>query len=92
MQVVAPQAIIDWQEGGPVSQTHGDVYFSKLDGLAESRYVFLQGNRVAQRWSGRLRFVVAELGFGSGLNFFATCQEWNRTTKTGFLHYVSIEA
>lgn len=87
-----PHAVIDWQEGGPVSQLHGDVYFSKLDGLNETRHVFLHGNELTKRWATRLRFVVGELGFGSGLNFFATCQEWNRSSNSGFLHYLSIEA
>ncbi len=48
---------------------YGDPYFSNQDGLAESRYVFLQGNDLPQRLEGRKNFGVGETGFGTGLNF-----------------------
>lgn len=53
----------------PVSRRFDDPYYSLDDGLAETRYVFLQGNAL----SARLRdgFVVAELGVGTGLNLLA---------------------
>jgi tRNA U34 5-methylaminomethyl-2-thiouridine-forming methyltransferase MnmC len=35
---------LDWTEAGaPRSRVYGDVYFSREDGLAESRAVFLEG-------------------------------------------------
>ena len=38
-------AAVGWTDGGdPLSLDFGDVYYSGDDGLAESRYVFLQGN------------------------------------------------
>ncbi len=60
----------------PVSLQFDDIYFSVQDGLAESRYVFLQGNNLLQRWQQHRQphFVIAESGFGSGLNFFACVQ------------------
>ncbi|MDO5054075.1 MAG: bifunctional tRNA (5-methylaminomethyl-2-thiouridine)(34)-methyltransferase MnmD/FAD-dependent 5-carboxymethylaminomethyl-2-thiouridine(34) oxidoreductase MnmC [Pasteurella oralis] len=61
------------QENTPVSAKFDDVYFSNQDGLAESRYVFQQGNQLWQRWQDypASHFVIAETGFGTGLNFFA---------------------
>ncbi len=88
---------IIWDENGlPTSSQFDDVYFSKLDGIAESRYVFLQGNHLDQRWS-ELRdndvFVIAETGFGTGLNFLLTWQAWEQhpNTKGAHLHFISVE-
>lgn len=61
------------QENTPVSAQFDDVYFSNQDGLAESRYIFQEGNQLWQRWQDFTgsHFVIAETGFGTGLNFFA---------------------
>ncbi len=37
--------------GTPVSKQFDDVYFSNQDGLEETRYVFLHGNRLPQRFA-----------------------------------------
>lgn len=41
--------------------------------MAETDYVFLQGNQLWERWitHKEANFVIAETGFGTGLNFFA---------------------
>ena len=61
------------QENTPVSDKFDDVYFSNQDGLAETHYVFLEGNLLWERWIHyqEAHFVIAETGFGTGLNFFA---------------------
>lgn len=61
------------QANTPVSEKFDDVYFSNQDGLKESRYVFQEGNQLWQRWldSEQRHFIIAETGFGTGLNFFA---------------------
>ena len=61
------------QENTPVSDKFDDVYFSNQDGLAETHYVFLEGNQLWERWVHyqKAHFVIAETGFGTGLNFFA---------------------
>jgi len=48
-----------------------DIFFSADDGWAETRHVFLDGNHLPGAWAGRDRFVVSELGFGTGLNLLA---------------------
>ncbi len=89
-------AQISWRDDGtPVSRDFGDVYFSSEDGLGESRHVFLQGNRLAERW-GRLpkdaHFIIIESGFGTGLNFLATWQLWKQVAPADArLHFISIE-
>jgi tRNA 5-methylaminomethyl-2-thiouridine biosynthesis bifunctional protein len=84
---------LDWGETGPRSRRFGDVYFSAVDGLAEARAVFLAGCGLPEAWGERPRFVVGELGFGTGLNTLALLELW-RTTRPGggHLSLFSVEA
>ena len=89
---VNPSPVV-WEDGAPRSRVHGDVYFSRDDGLAESRGVFLTGCGLPVAWAGRRRFVVGELGFGTGLNIAALLELWSRTRDPGSrLHVFTIEA
>lgn len=83
-----------WGDDGlPRSGRFGDVYFSSDDGLAETQAVFLAGCGLPGAWSGRSRFVVGELGFGTGLNIAALLDLWRRERPPGGrLHVFSIEA
>ncbi len=83
-----------WREDGlPQSSLYGDVYFSSVDGLAETRAVFLAGCGLPQRFSERRDFTVGELGFGSGLNIAALLDLWRRERPDGArLRIFSIEA
>ncbi|PHQ16832.1 bifunctional tRNA (5-methylaminomethyl-2-thiouridine)(34)-methyltransferase MnmD/FAD-dependent 5-carboxymethylaminomethyl-2-thiouridine(34) oxidoreductase MnmC [Marinobacter profundi] len=85
-----------WRDGVPESRQFGDVYFCRDNGLEESRYVFIDRNQLPERFAGLApgaSFVVAECGFGTGLNFLATWQAWRRhaPADSGCLHYVTIE-
>lgn len=89
-------ADIEWDEGGvPRSRRFGDVYFSQENGLEETRYVFLRHNRLAERFRALdpgQAFVIAETGFGTGLNFLAAWQLWEQTApQDATLHFVSVE-
>ena len=77
-----------WEDGVPVSEAFDDPYYSRADGLAETHHVFLDGCGLPQRWQGRDRFCIAELGFGTGLNF---CAAWHLWQETGTLDFVSFE-
>ncbi|MFN3858738.1 MAG: tRNA (5-methylaminomethyl-2-thiouridine)(34)-methyltransferase MnmD [Caulobacter sp.] len=89
-----PDSPVEWREDGlPRSRLYGDVYFSSEDGLAETRAVFLEGCGLPGAWAGRRRFVVGELGFGSGLNIAALLDLWRRERPAGGqLHIFSLEA
>jgi tRNA 5-methylaminomethyl-2-thiouridine biosynthesis bifunctional protein len=92
MQQALVPATLAFQEGTPYSAAYGDVYHSAAGGPAQARHVFLQGNSLPGRWSGRSHFVILETGFGFGLNFLATWQAWRRDpARCGRLHYVAIE-
>ena len=85
------QAKISWRDGQvPVSDLFDDPYYSLQDGLEETRHTFLGGNDLPGRF--RDGFHVAELGFGTGLNFLATLEAWHRAGAPGVLHYTSFEA
>ncbi|AYV45358.1 FAD-dependent cmnm(5)s(2)U34 oxidoreductase [Caulobacter flavus] len=88
-----PDLPLVWREDGlPQSRLYGDVYFSSADGLAETRAVFLDGCGLPAAWTGRDRFVVGELGFGTGLNIAALLDLWRREKPAGGrLHVFSIE-
>ncbi|GGY66752.1 bifunctional tRNA (5-methylaminomethyl-2-thiouridine)(34)-methyltransferase MnmD/FAD-dependent 5-carboxymethylaminomethyl-2-thiouridine(34) oxidoreductase MnmC [Marinobacter zhanjiangensis] len=88
-------AILEWHDGQPVSARFGDVYFSRDDGLEEARHVFLRHNQLPERFArlqGGDTLVVAETGFGTGLNFLATWQSFRERAPAGaMLHFVSVE-
>ena len=86
---------VEWtDEGAPRSIRFDDVYYSRDNGLAESEFVFLQGNQLPCRWQNwnSRRFCIAETGFGTGLNFLLTWQAWRAAEQPRpELHYLSIE-
>ncbi len=93
-------ASLDWNEqGAPVSSLFDDVYFSKDNGLQETRHVFLNSNQLPERIfaASSPPFVVAETGFGTGLNFLTLWQSINEVTQTNLthprprLHFISFE-
>lgn len=85
------QAKLEWRaDDVPVSTRFDDPYFSLEDGLEETRQVFVRGNRLPERFHDG--FHVAELGFGTGLNFLATVQAWRQAAVPGVLHFTSFEA
>jgi len=75
--------------GIPYAAAYEDCYFSASGGLEQARHVFLAGNDLPARWQGR-DFVILETGFGLGLNFLCTLQEW-RCHPGRRLHYVAVE-
>ena len=85
---------LTWSDDGqPRSRRYDDVYFSAEDGLAEARAVFLDGCGLPQAWTGRDRFVVGELGFGTGLNVVALIELWaHRRPHEARLQIFSVEA
>lgn len=91
-QGVTP-ADLAWEEGTPASPRFGDVYYSRGEGLAEKRHVFLAGCGLPEAWRGRDSFTICELGFGTGLSFLATARLWAETAAPDArLNYLAVEA
>jgi tRNA 5-methylaminomethyl-2-thiouridine biosynthesis bifunctional protein len=66
-------------QGVPTSRQFNDIYFDRQQGCEQSEAIFIQGNRLEQRFHALLTqhalahptelFSLAETGFGTGLNF-----------------------
>ncbi|WP_369310740.1 bifunctional tRNA (5-methylaminomethyl-2-thiouridine)(34)-methyltransferase MnmD/FAD-dependent 5-carboxymethylaminomethyl-2-thiouridine(34) oxidoreductase MnmC [Providencia rettgeri] len=93
-------ARLSWNdEGTPMSEQFADIYFSNQSGLEESRHVFLQGNHFPERFKTHSNetCVIAETGFGTGLNFlvlwqsFAQFKAQNPQAPLKRLHFISFE-
>lgn len=89
-------ADITWLESGlPYSTQFEDIYYSRDDELAESQHVFLEANKLKQRWkqgNNTQVFHIGELGFGSGLNFLQTMKLWEELEeRPRRLHYIAFE-
>jgi len=89
-------AKITWLESGlPYSMQYQNIYYSKDDELAESQYIFLDANRLSERWQQQAHlenFQIGELGFGSGLNFLQVIKLWKSAqAHPSRLHYIAFE-
>lgn len=83
---------LDWgDDGAPRSGAFGDIYYDPADGLAETRFVFLDGVGGADLFRGRSHTTIAETGFGTGLNFLAAWDLWLKAGRPGHLTYISVE-
>jgi len=85
-------ATLDWIDNSPKSTEFDDIYFNTVDGVEEARYVFVEGNNINARLADNSPLVIAETGFGTGLNFLNTVHRFiqHKNTKTK-LHFISAE-
>ncbi len=87
-----PATLAFRDDGTPFSPTYDDVYHSAAGALAQARHVFIGGNELPSRWSGRRLFTILETGFGLGGNFLATWAAWHDDpARPERLAFVSIE-
>ena len=77
---------------GVYSKFYNDIYFDKANGMQESEHVYLKTNNLAMKFKKTEMFTIAELGFGTGLNFLLTWQLWLKSRKpNSSLTYISFE-
>lgn len=88
-----PDNSLQWIDDNiPFSTQFGDSYYSKSDGRSETGHVFIEGNDLPARWPGMGDCLIAELGFGTGLNFLETLRQWREITPTNaHLTFLSFE-
>ncbi|MHB0776663.1 bifunctional tRNA (5-methylaminomethyl-2-thiouridine)(34)-methyltransferase MnmD/FAD-dependent 5-carboxymethylaminomethyl-2-thiouridine(34) oxidoreductase MnmC [Halomonas sp. WWR20] len=93
-------ACLDWRSdddrsASPFSSLYDDVYFSRQNGRAETAHVFLRHNHLPERfaaWRESRPFVIAESGFGTGLNMLCAWECFEAHARAGTrLHLVSTE-
>ena len=87
-----PPVAVSFDDGILRATEFGDVYFSAEDGLAESRHVFLRGNGLPDRLMDNPSLVIAETGFGTGLNLLALCAAIQASASSCQIDYISFEA
>jgi len=77
---------------GVYSKFYNDIYFDKVNGMQESDHVYLKTNNLEMKFKKAEMFTIAELGFGTGLNFLLTWQLWLKSRKpNSSLTYISFE-
>lgn len=87
------------ENGNPIASDFDDVYFSEASGLKESEYVFIENNQIGERWlsCSEDKFVIAETGFGTGLNALVTFDKFltfrlqNPEAKLQTLYFITTE-
>ncbi|MDO4436268.1 MAG: FAD-dependent 5-carboxymethylaminomethyl-2-thiouridine(34) oxidoreductase MnmC [Cardiobacteriaceae bacterium] len=90
--MLLPYAQLSFRGQTPISTEYDDIYYNTQSGSAESDYVYLQGNGLPERFGAKKRFVVGEIGFGSGLNAFLTAKRFlEDAPRHHYLTYISIE-
>lgn len=88
-EVIEP-ANLSWRGDEPFAIDYDDIYYSG-NGEEEFQRVFLQPSQLLSRQNLTNCLQVAELGFGSGLNF-VLCAEAVLRHSEKRLHYISFEA
>ena len=73
------------------SKKYDDIYFSAENGLAETRHVFIHGTGLRERLAKQEHLIIAETGFGTGLNFLAVVAEVLLLESKSKIDFVSIE-
>ncbi len=85
--------MIIFRNGKPYNTLYQDLYASEDGAVAQAHHVFLQGNRLPERFAHhRGLTVVGELGFGFGINFLVTAGCFlAQTQATDRLFFASCE-
>jgi len=91
--LTCPAPDLDWRGDAPASRHFDDIYYATGDGIAESRFVFLDGCGVQEKWQTKPHLVIGETGFGTGLNFLVTATDFLADAPPSHrLTYISAEA
>jgi tRNA U34 5-methylaminomethyl-2-thiouridine-forming methyltransferase MnmC len=78
------ESTIIWDDNqNPISRYFDDVYFNTNGAIDETRYVFIEGNTLFDRFLQHQHqtFNISETGFGSGLSFLIAWQMFKQFRK-----------
>ncbi len=77
---------------GLISLDYQDIYFPLENALEGIHHVFCRPNNLPGAWQGVQHATLAEIGFGTGLNFLVTAELWKEhSSPKQRLTYVSFE-
>ena len=91
IQVGLPDISLDFQGKTIVSKDFDDIYFQHEQGLEESRYVFCEGTDLPSLISRRNHVIIAETGFGTGLNLLSVLDLRNAINPDCYIEFISFE-
>ena len=84
-----------WLHEIPYNTQFSDSYYSYHGGFDESQHVYVNGVELPRYAAQGQDCTLAELGFGTGLNFLASVLAWqeapNHLPAKGKLHYIALE-
>jgi len=80
-----------FRDGVPYSDRFNDMYYPSSDPEEDVRHTYLRGAKVDRLLETKKRVVVAETGFGTGLNFFETWKMFEESKMCETLDYISVE-
>ncbi len=89
---LSPAGLTFDERGLPFDTRYADVYKSRFGAVDEAEHVFAAGSLIGERSAAGSLGTLLELGFGLGVNLFAT---WRARERFGWcrpLHYVGIDA
>jgi len=87
-----PKPDVRFVDGQLISSEFDDIFFSAQDGLAEAQHVFLAGTSLERMLAENTHLVIAETGFGTGLNLCAVIALLDRLDSRCRIDYISFEA
>ncbi|NQY88068.1 MAG: bifunctional tRNA (5-methylaminomethyl-2-thiouridine)(34)-methyltransferase MnmD/FAD-dependent 5-carboxymethylaminomethyl-2-thiouridine(34) oxidoreductase MnmC [Colwellia sp.] len=90
--------LIFQSDGTPYSEQFNEIYFDSKSGYQKNKKIFIHGNNISNRLQqSNDSFMIAETGFGTGLNFLLTLQSYQElqvnfpNKNFGKLTFISIE-
>lgn len=91
MHVGLPAIALDVDGETIISKAFDDIYFHRDNGLAESLYVFCEGTDLPALIASQNHIVIAETGFGTGLNLLAVLALRNAINPDCHIDFISFE-
>ncbi len=80
-----------FKENTIYSSKFDDIYYNPKYGLEESFYTFIKGCNLDLELKTKKNLLIAELGFGTGLNFICLLKFIKENNITSKINYYSIE-
>lgn len=90
-------AEVFWRNNALYAPHFNDIYFSDAGGIQEAKHVFIDANKLIARWQQLAfeknpHFIIAETGFGTGLNVLLAWSLWKKYAPLcATLHVYSCE-
>lgn len=82
---------LHFRDGVPFDVRFDDVYYPRNNPEEDTRHTYLKGAQMDRLFESKKRLIVAETGFGTGLNFLETWKMFEESNVSESLDFVSVE-